>query len=154
VWLTLGGVGALLATSFFLPLYVRVESELSLLEEEINRNAAAVATFDTSASALETAMRQATLLVNFASTTPLTAYDARIMQLASDRITIGSIEYIRNADTVAIAISGVARSRADLARFRDELEGDPLFKAVVLPISSLIKDRELDFTMTVTGVAL
>ncbi len=154
VWLMLGGVGALLATSFFLPLYVRVQSELSLLEEEINRNAAAVATFNTSSAALETAMSQAKLLMLYASTTPLTTYDAKIIELAGSGVTVASIEYVRSEATVAIKVTGVARSRSELARFRDDLEADALFESVILPISSLIKDRELDFTMNVTGVTI
>jgi hypothetical protein len=154
VWLVLLGVGALLATSFFLPLYVRVLSELTLLEEEISRNAAAVATFDTSATALETAMKHANLLGAYSSTTRLTEYDAAIAALAGGGVQLNTLEYTRTADTVVIKIVGVASTRAELARFRDALEADPQFSSVVLPISSLIKDRELDFSMTLNGLII
>jgi hypothetical protein len=49
---------------------------------------------------------------------------------------------------------GTARTRAALANFRDAIEADERFADAILPISSLIKDRNIDFIMTVTSTRL
>lgn len=47
-----------------------------------------------------------------------------------------------------IVLSGVAETRDDLSLFRDNLENDPRFSSVELPLSSLVKDIDAAFSVT------
>lgn len=51
-----------------------------------------------------------------------------------------------------IAIAGVALTRESLSEFRDNLEAHPFFESVELPISNLVKDRDITFSMIVSVV--
>lgn len=46
-------------------------------------------------------------------------------------------------------IRGIARDRETLVALRDRLEADPLFERVVLPVSSLVAERDIEFTVEV-----
>lgn len=49
-----------------------------------------------------------------------------------------------------LILSGVATTRDSLSAFRDRLEGHEAFKSVELPLSSLVKDADVPFSMTIT----
>lgn len=49
-----------------------------------------------------------------------------------------------------LILSGVASTRSSLSAFRDRVSGQKDFKSVELPLSSLVKDTEVPFTMTLT----
>lgn len=49
-----------------------------------------------------------------------------------------------------LILSGVASTRASLSAFRDRVSEQKDFKSVELPLSSLVKDTEVPFTMTLT----
>lgn len=48
-------------------------------------------------------------------------------------------------------INGVADNREDLLVFSQDLKRDTLFDDVELPVSNLAKDRNINFTLTVSG---
>lgn len=47
-------------------------------------------------------------------------------------------------------LNGIAATRASLSAFRVRLEGQESIKAVELPLSNLVKDTEVPFSITVT----
>lgn len=49
-----------------------------------------------------------------------------------------------------LVLSGVAVDRLSLSTFRDQLSGYDAFKSVELPLSNLVKDTEVPFSMTIT----
>ena len=49
-----------------------------------------------------------------------------------------------------LIISGIATSRAELSSFKGRLEERSDFKSVELPLSSLVKDVDLPFSITIT----
>ncbi len=49
-----------------------------------------------------------------------------------------------------ISVTGLADTRAALSAFRDRLEADTRFSAIELPLSSLVKDQDTAFTITLT----
>ncbi len=153
VWLFLLGTGCLVVASLLLPTYVRVKGERLSLEAVVSQNAEVAATYDSSASALTVAMEQAQLLSTAPDAMAFSFYGEQILQYAGNNINIRNINYVRNEDTVAIALEGTATDRQNLAAFRDNLEADSLFADAILPISSLIKDKNLEFNMTLSGLA-
>jgi hypothetical protein len=139
--------------SLLLPTYVLLEGELTGLREEVAANTASANTFDTNTTALTAAVAQARLLIETKSVTPFTLYEAQLTAVAGEAVKLSSIEFIREATTTRVTLSGVADTRIALANFKDNLEAEPLFGNVVLPIASLIRDRDLEFIMTVTAFA-
>jgi len=51
-----------------------------------------------------------------------------------------------------VAVAGIASTRVSLSEFRDDVESHPLFESVELPISNLVKDRDITFSMIVSVV--
>lgn len=51
---------------------------------------------------------------------------------------------------IRLSIVGTAKERNTLLSFVEMLNKDPLFSSVDLPISSLVKDRDLNFTLAVS----
>jgi hypothetical protein len=152
VWMLILGIGSLVTASLLLPTYVMVQQERSELEEQVAANTEVTSTYDASAAALTTAMQQARLLMSN-SDVPLTQYHQAIYTIAGSAITLSGLTYERAATTTRINLQGVAASRQDLASFKDMLEAHPLFVDVVLPIESLIKNKDIDFSVTFTGLA-
>jgi len=66
-------------------------------------------------------------------------------------IKIEGLTISQNTPTHQISISGTARLREDLVTFKKSLEDEPLFVKVELPVSSLAKSSDINFTVTVTG---
>jgi hypothetical protein len=152
VWLFLVGTGCLIVASLFLPTYVLVANQVSVLEAQVEQNSAESATYDSNASVLVTAMNQAAFLLASTTATPFSTYKSQIQVHAGAAVDIRSFQFARLGTTTAITIAGRAANRQVLAAFRDTLEADPLLVGAVLPIASLIKDRDIDFTMTLTGI--
>ena len=50
-----------------------------------------------------------------------------------------------------IIVSGLASGREMLLRFKKDLEKQENFSEVVLPISNLASDRDIEFSITITG---
>lgn len=150
VWMFLFGTGCLVVASLLLPTYMLLRGELTALRNEVIDNEARVASFSTSAKELAQAMERAQTLLAV-SGTPVTQFDARLNEIAGSAVAIESALFTLGTSTVTITITGIAETRSALATFRDAVEASPEFANTVLPISSLIKDRDLDFTMTITG---
>lgn len=54
-------------------------------------------------------------------------------------------------DTGSLTVSGLTRDRESLSAFVRELEKEPLFTKVVLPISNFTKDRNAEFSIQING---
>lgn len=147
VWLFLLGTGCMIVAVLLLPSYMLVHNQIITLGEQVTAGAEKNTTFDTSALALKKAGEQAALLMQGASTTPFSQYLLKLETLAGSGIGLYDISYTK-VPQPAITISGTADTRENLAGFRDALEANPAFSDVNLPISALIKDRDLLFSMS------
>ena len=68
-------------------------------------------------------------------------------------IEIRKIVFGTDGDKVKpITLSGVAADRESLAAFRDSLLGDEAIEKADLPISNLAKDKDINYSITVTMV--
>jgi hypothetical protein len=153
VWLFLLGTGCLLVASLLLPTYMLLRSELISLREQVTANAAKTATFDTSSTALAKAMAEVRLLSTM-STSTYTMDITRLTEIAGNNVAVESFAFVTAENKTTITITGTATTRTALASFRDAIEADERFVDAILPISSLIKDRDIEFSMTVTSETL
>src|SRR3989344_3232245 len=78
---------------------------------------------------------------------PLSVWE-KIIQHKSAGIKIESFNYTNETAGMKIVIRGTASSREALTRFARSLESEKEFKAVDLPVSSLTRDKNLDFTIS------
>ena len=150
VWLFLFGTGCLIVTVLLLPTYVLIHAQVATLSAQVVATSEKTATFDVSAAELIEASRLAALLSTTASTTHFSESLTALEQLAGAGITIRDVSFTRTGGNGEFTIAGGATTRQNLATFRDALEAHPAFATVDLPISALIKDRDLLFSMKVT----
>ncbi len=155
VWLFLLGTGCLIVASLHLPTYALLRNELTSLREQVANNAAETASFDTGSAALATAMAEAALLRSVGTSSAGHVLDIEALtDIAGSDVVLSSFVFSKTDSTTMVTLIGTARTRAALANFRDAIEADERFADAILPISSLIKDRNIDFTMTVTSTHL
>lgn len=147
VWLFLFGTACLLVASLLLPTYMLLRTELIALRDQVAANAAETASIDEGAAALVIAMTDAKTLLAMA-TSSVVAQIGEIETLAGSAVTITSYQFETKESEKVVTITGVAANRIALANFRDALEEAAHFADATLPISSLIKDKNIDFTMT------
>lgn len=65
-------------------------------------------------------------------------------------VKVTSISYERKKDDGLVLVGGVAPDREALLAFLKVLRQEPLFSEVDLPISSFVKNRDIDFSMKIT----
>lgn len=76
-----------------------------------------------------------------------------IIDYSKGGIKISSLLYKRgDASKSQLTISGVADTRDNLLLFSQLIENDEFFSSVVLPISNLAKDRDIDFKIEIEGI--
>lgn len=147
VWLLLFGTGVFIVAVLLLPTFMLIHGQVTTLGEQMSDTAGMATTFDSSAAQLQAASEQAALLMQVASTTSFSAYAAVIERLAGTDVKLQTISFTHTPTGGTFKLSGVADTRQTLASFRDALEADAYFREVVLPISALIKDKDLIFSI-------
>ena len=150
VWLFLLGTGCLIVAVLLLPTYMLIHTQINTLDSQVSASTAKASTFDVSAAALIQASTDAAILTQGASSTPFSHYLKLIETLAGPDITLRDVTYVKTTESGKLTLAGQAATRQSLANFRDALEADPVFQNVNLPISSLIKDRDLLFSLDIT----
>jgi len=151
VWLFLAGTAGLIVLLLLLPSYVLVLIQINSLEQVVAATSLKSSSYDASSVTLLVANQQAQLLANTPEVTPFSLYTSSLEKLAGTGIVLQELRFSRPASTAGtIKVSGVADTRQSLADFRDAIEANAYFSTVNLPISSLIKDRDLLFSMEIT----
>ncbi len=149
VWLLLFSAAFAILTVFLLPTFVALRGEITLLEETAKAGLARVSQYDISATELVTANIEAQLLTKQATTSPSQVINT-LTNLAGAKVSLTNFQFSNLATAGKITLSGVAATRQDLAKFRDAVSSDIRFSAVDLPISNLIKDKDLLFIMNIS----
>lgn len=147
VWMVLLGTACLITATLLLPTYMMVRGKLGEMEAAAAKNAASAATFDSSAAALTRAMAEANLIMASSTAVTFTNYETDLMAEAGTQIEVTELQFVRLATTTAVTVVGTAKTRAALAAYREALEANVHFFEVQLPLSSLVRDRDLPFTM-------
>lgn len=146
VWGVLLGIAALIGGILLLPTYVLVSNQTNVYESA-NRNLAdSASSFDVSAAELITANQQAQDILQADATQSFSDHVEVLEQLAGS-VQILELNYAPNETGASFTLSGLAANRLDLVAFRDALSDSAQYSEVDLPISNLIKDSDIVFTM-------
>lgn len=103
---------------------------------------------------LEAAVRQtesAIQLLNFNKQGLLVSQDVmrKVSKYGTDSIKITGIYYDVKDLGQSVSLKGFAANRQSLTDFVDMLRRDPLFPDASLPISDLVKDKDINFTIMI-----
>ncbi len=75
-----------------------------------------------------------------------------VLSKKTNSIRITDISYTSvSTSTANLAIQGISSTRDTLVEFKKNLDESGFFKNIDLPISNLAKDRNINFSMTMTG---
>lgn len=150
VWLCLFSVLFIMLAVFLLPTYVMLLTEIDNLADESSFESESIVKYDQSVSALKKANAEALLLLDQKSTTTPSLLITALVNYAGESIALNSFQLESLVTGGDVSVSGVASTRQTLANFRDKVAADSNFSSVNLPISNLIKEKDLLFTMTMT----
>ncbi len=150
VWLFLLSFGCVIGVIVYIPVYVLVQNQLQVFQNEFKQVSTENSSFEDSEKALILANTLSKLLVSSGTTTPFTQVIAKLETYAGSEITIKNIQFARTDGVItSIDLNGVAQSRLSLIAFQKQLESDPLFSKAELPLSNLAKDKDIPFTITI-----
>jgi hypothetical protein len=149
VWLCLFSTALVILAVFLLPTFIVLQSQIGYLQEAVTAGVDRVSRYDVTATELTTANKQAALLLENQATNTPSALIQIINTYAGNAVTLNNFQFSKLDSTPVLVLSGVAATRQDLARFRDVLDQDTRFVAVDLPISNLIRDKDLLFSMEI-----
>lgn len=150
VWFFLFGTACVVIVVLLFPTYVLIRMQVGVLDATVLAASSKTATFDESVAALTLANTQAKILVGEGSTTPFSQYISDIESTAGRDVQVSQLTFERSGAKGTISVSGVAKTRQSLAHFSDTLALNKAFSEVNLPISNLIKDKDLVFSMNIT----
>ena len=78
-----------------------------------------------------------------------------IKRILDQRVTglrITGLSWAKVEDKIALSVSGVALDRQTLITFEDRINASGYFSEVILPISNLARDRDIDFQIKFSPV--
>lgn len=76
---------------------------------------------------------------------------AALLAVPHDGIRLRGFSFAPAEGRARMLVSGVASSRESLRGYEQALAGEPYIEQVDLPISAYAKERDIDFTITLTG---
>lgn len=154
VWAIAAGAGLIVITILTLPVYLLVTLQLENQAADVTTATAEQAEFTQLEAVLEKANQQAKTVILQQSSLSLTEHINIINNLSDTGIDVTSFRLDINKATEEveasekIVISGNADSRLQLSNFRDAIEQHEFYEQVDLPFSALIKDRDIDFSLS------
>ncbi len=149
-------VGAVVVSSGFLfPSLILSNIKLSTISDaaEKARISNEQQTKDSSSGAvLKTTENKLALLKSKDSETAFTYLVDLITENKSPDIRIKDISYERSDDgNGKIVVSGLSKNRESLTVFSNQMQAISIFKAVDLPVSNFAKDKDISFSMQISG---
>lgn len=162
VFCILAGVWGVLSAVFLAPSYVAARAELAAVVDESKwyreRDAESRAgRGDTPLNAVRAANRDIAALKAHRESVPLSFLLNRILVARGSGISAASFFYEAGGSVAGgaargrITVRGAADTREALIAFADALRRDGSFESVDLPISNLAKDRDIAFSLIITG---
>lgn len=152
LWAILASVACVILAVLAVPVYVLVTMQLSAQATDVEFAASERGALLEAETTLRQAGVYARLVLNEKKLVTLTEHITRLSQIAGSGIIFTDYKYNQVADGDQITIQGQASTRSQLATFRDRLEAEPLYVDVVLPISALLRETDLEFSITLTVV--
>jgi hypothetical protein len=74
-----------------------------------------------------------------------------LVESGSLGISLSSFSYTRGEGESTLIISGEADTRSDLLAFEGILDENPDYTSVILPVSNLVSERNISFSITLKG---
>ncbi len=151
VWLFIVSAVTLIITALLIPVYVLINTQITAYAESAEAAISEVNKFDLSSSALVRASQDAVKIVKMQDDPRFTEYISLFQSLENSAVSINRFEFAKDGDTVApITIAGKAETRQSLADFREALLTNERIATVVLPISFLVQDKDIEVTFTIS----
>lgn len=151
VWLWLFITAMVVSILLLLPVYVLITTQISVYRDSANEAIEKMATFENVSLELAQATRQAQLIMSSDQQATLSELIYLFRSLEGQGVELSDVSMTRMATGIApIAIAGLAVDRRSLSDFRDRLLASDRISTVDLPISNLARDRDIQFSMTVT----
>jgi hypothetical protein len=151
VWFAVWFAAILAGISVLVPAYVLIASQVKVYTDSATAASEEIVDFENVTKELTRSSQQAKLLLDGFSEPLMSDYVALFTKLEGDDVTVTKMNIIRSGKIVGpVQISGEATTRQALADFRDRLRAQPEVTAVDLPISNLAKDKDIQFTLSIS----
>ena len=151
VWFYTWSAGLLGGLLIMVPAYVLINSQVSVYEVSAKTASEKVASFEDVSKGLAASSQRAGKLVTSFRQSLISERISTLRSLERPGVTISELTIGRVDEKYEpIQVTGNAKDRQALAAFRDRLLAEPDVAAVDLPISNLAKDRDIQFSLTVT----
>jgi len=151
VFLAMFAVAALLCGVFALPVYVLINSQVDAFAASASEAAKRVADFNISTEVLTKANTQAQKLIEQKNVVNFSTVYTQIEKGTGAGTVIRGYEFTRKDNDIGtIVVMGRSDTRQALADFHATLKQQSWVEKVDLPISNLAKEKDIDFTMTIT----
>lgn len=151
VWLLVFSISGLIVSIFLLPVYVLINSQIDTYVTSADEVSSKIVEFDSLASTINSVNDKAQKLFSLKQTDQFSELIAIIDGMHGEEILIEGLKFKRQGMNVnQLIIDGYANDRKSLASFRDKLTSLPNAKDVNLPITNLAKDKDINFSVTIT----
>lgn len=151
VWFAVWSIALLIGVAVLVPSYVLIVSQVKVYSESATKASQKILDFENVSKDLVRSSQLAGTLLSGLKDPRMSDYTARFKELQSSGISISKITVSRAEVGLGPAqLSGEAKNRQALADFRDRLRAQPEVSAVDLPISNLAKDKDIQFSLSVT----
>ena len=151
VWFFLLGTAFVLVALFYVPTYLLLQLQLTGYAAEYADVTSQTGEFKDAEVAIKHANEIAILLTNEKKEVLFSTIISEIEKITTEGITINSFALSRKGvDLNTIAVTGIAKTRANLSNFQSAIENNILFKSASLPLSNLTKDKDIPFSITIT----
>lgn len=151
IWLFIVAVAATAVVFLSLPVYVLVSSKVDVYAQSAAAATERVTEYDLSAGALVRANVMAQRVYELREVEKFSSLIAAIETLQGNDIQIDGFELAREKGALApVLVNGRATTRQALSDFRETLLSQETISEVVLPISNLAKDKDIQFSVWIT----
>ena len=151
VWFFIVAVIATAMIFLALPVYVLVSSQVDVYAQSAEEATQRVTEYDLSAGALVRANVMAQEVFELREVEEFSSIVTLIEGVQGNDIVIDGFDFSRTqGDLAPVQVSGTATTRQALADFRQTLLMQESISDVVLPISNLAKDRDIQFSVLIT----
>lgn len=150
VWLMMLAAVFIIVSVLMIPTYIMVAIERANYIDSMSAVESHQDAISDREEEIKTTNHLAEVIIAEPTSFSLTAHMNLFQKYAGEGILIQSYQYDLQKDTPMIRLVGTATTRGILASFRDKLESDTAYVEVDLPISSLVKDVDVPFTISLT----
>lgn len=141
----------MLGILFLIPAYVLIDSQIDVYSASVELASQKITNYESVSGDLIQSSKQAGLIIEGVKQMSVSQYLELFDELQDSKINLSEISISKTDKGIEpVLLIGEASDRQALAAFRDRLLATPQVSAVDLPISNLAKDKDIQFSITVT----